>query len=221
MKTSEFIAKHLAKTPGQDSGTCIMCGRETKTGTKPKKIISGCFNDWENMKHQGTVVCEYCAACLNSTAFDGKALRSYSVIVSEAGIAKATRKDIAEAIARPPESPYLLIVNYSQKKHAWFSSIINDPASDTVYVGTDQGVVIVDRAPFCAAFAAGRELYAGGFSKADIDLANTSKYNKIEQYGVDKYYADMAVLEPLRNTKSMQLLIWALYKDQEESDDQN
>jgi hypothetical protein len=221
MRTSEMIAKHLAKTPGEEAGVCAICGVETTEGTKRQKVISSSFTDWAQLRFPGKVICPNCAACLGKTAFDGKALRSYSVMVTESGLSKASRKEIVDAILNPPQSPYMLIVNYSQKKHAWFSAKINDPISDVVLIGTDQGEVVVHRWLFRSAFMAGMDLYAGGFSKADIELGNTVKYNKIEQYGVDKYYTDMAALDMLRNTKTMQLLIWALYKDQEESDDQN
>lgn len=221
MKTSEFIAKHLAKTPGTDAGTCVICGSETTEGTKRQKIISSSFTDWAQLKHNGTVVCPNCAACVSNSGFAGKALRSYSVIVTDSGVTKATRKDIAEAIISPPAGPYILIVNYSMKKHAWFNASINDPTSELVQIGTDQCSVVLYRRLFKAAFRAGMDLYAGGFSKQDIDLGNTQKYSKIELYGVDKYYADMAELNALRETSAMQLLLWALHKDQEEKDDQN
>lgn len=213
---SYFIAKHLAKEPGSVSGTCVLCGTQTETGNRKQDIISSSFTDHAMRKYDGAVVCPDCAACLSKTAFEGKALRSYSVIITETEIRKASRADIAAVIASPPDSDYILLVNYSMKKHAWFNAEINSQDADEIIVGTDQSKVRINRAQFADAYSIAMELYAGGFSKADIDGENTPKYSKIEDYGIDKYYSDMARLNPIRNTGAMQLLLWALNKTEQE-----
>ncbi len=217
MKVTEMIGKHLQTIDGEIDGVCVFCG--AGKGTAKKKVISSSFMDWAHLRHDGNIVCPNCAACLSNTGFSGKALRSYSVICTDDNLEKAARADIVSALHQPPGKPYIILVNYSQKKHAFFYARINDPCNDAVVIGTDKGTVSFSRCVFIRAWTIAKRLYDGGFSKKDIELGNTQKYKTIEEYGVSQYYADMAGLSALRETNTMQLLLHLLYK--EDQHDQN
>jgi CRISPR type IV-associated protein Csf1 len=221
MTVTELIGKHLDRTDGTHSCRCSICGIQDEKGHLKKSIISSSFMDWEKLKYDTDGLCRNCVACLSNTGFQGKALRSYSVICTDSELKKATRNELAEAILNPPAEPYIILVNYSMKKHAFFNARVNDPNSEYVCIGTDRSRIIFLRSFFREGWEPARRLYAGGFTKADIEAGTTAKYSKINEYGVEQFYRDMRSLEPLRETGTMQVLIHLLQKDQEEKDDQD
>lgn len=66
MRTSEMIAKHLAKTPGTDKGTCVICGLETTEAIFPEfpKLIrkAGAFRPpyWYPEYQEQIIIPEIC-----------------------------------------------------------------------------------------------------------------------------------------------------------------
>lgn len=221
MNVTSMIGKHLDLTEGTHSCRCSICGSQDVKGHLRKNIISSSFMDWDKLKYDTDGLCRNCVACLSNTGFQGKALRSYSVICTSTALKKATRNKIAEAILNPPTEPYLILVNYSMKKHAFFNAKVNNPDSDYVQIGTDRGSITFLRRFFRNGWEPAKRLYNGGFTKADIEAGTTAKYTKIEEYGVEQFYSDMRSLEALRETGTMQVLIHLLQKDQEDKDDQD
>jgi hypothetical protein len=216
MRVTHFIAQHLLQSQGTDHGSCCLCAATAENMKLKKDVISSSFTDWGKIRYNTKHICPACADCLSNTALGGKALRSYSVIVTPEALKISTRVELAEAIMTSPATEHIIIVNYSMKKHAFFHAAINQPNSETAVVGTDKGRVDIERKQFAACWQRAKKLYMGGFSKADIELGNTQKYAKIEAYGAKEYYEDMRVLDIIRETETLRVLMHLLQKDMEE-----
>jgi len=209
MKTIKFISKHLTKLDSDVSGKCAICGEE-HIGFKLKKVLSANFNDWKYIKDGSTKhVCVDCQSCLGSKNFDGKALRNYSVIITKKEIKKIKRSDILEVI-RNPLKEFVIIVNFSQKKHAFWDAKINNNKRHT-YIATDKGSYILNNKNFL-------ELYNDLFTLYEMKISKTEmrsgKYNFINLMKNNNIFDIDNKIKKQRGTNNFDFAIWLLHKEE-------
>jgi CRISPR type IV-associated protein Csf1 len=178
---TNLLVEHLSRKGGTRIGLCAICGAENQAGLPIKKAVSSNFNDWRYMKYDSNSICCNCAACLDSSALDGKALRNYSFIATESELRILSHSDIAQSIMNPPEPPFVFVVTFTHKKHAFWEACINKNR-DRFVVATETGSVKIERGEFTEQYKLCQRLYDAGFSKEEIRMGNYRKWIAIESF---------------------------------------
>jgi hypothetical protein len=107
---------HGLVEPGQDAGTCYVCGATTETGWRGAP--SGKFTAFSSC-FAGDVVCEGCQVLLKDRRF-----RVYSWVMSRAWVAfadKEHRSAIWSALLDPPAPPWAMYQTQAGQKQGWLS----------------------------------------------------------------------------------------------------
>lgn len=117
--------------PGQDAGTCYICGEDTDSGHAGPP--SDRFTAWAACT-AGAVVCGYCWAMLKDQRF-----RSRSWVATLEGVNfELSRADLRRALVEPPEPPFAVYVTFGGKKQGWLSLMRRVSTSRRWYwIGTD------------------------------------------------------------------------------------
>lgn len=140
MILSNLICKAQGIVPcqGNESGTCVFCGRETEHGHS-KKIISGNFTSWDRLSC-GTVVCPECNYVYSSPTYRKKAW-----VVTESTFAEVKRENAKELLLNPPEPPFVIYLTQTWKKQGFVNLMNRVQESKTNYtIGLDYELIEVN-----------------------------------------------------------------------------
>lgn len=206
----ELLAKHLTKKPPAETNiTCGICG-SYGSGFKVKDVVSSNFTGWHYLTHGKDHICVNCQACLDSKSLNGKALRNYSFIATEDEMKVLQHSEIALNILNPPIPPFVFVVTYTHKKHAFLNAVLNDNR-ERLNVALEMGYVKFSRQVFIARHNEARKLYDAGFSKEEIRTGEYRKWRLLEEVGDEFWEVDRS-LEVYRFTPFFNFLIHILQK---------
>lgn len=205
---THYISKHLKLENYKDIEKCCICG-ERGEAIKSKKIFSGNFNDWQYIKFDSEYICNKCASCFSSKAFDGKALRNYSVLITDDLIEKINRQLILQTIKNPPKK-FAMIVTFSQKKHCFYQAKIN--TIEPFRIATDKYTLDIYTKEFLDLYYNLYKLYDLKFSKTEILSGNYSTKN-MKKAGGDLWEIDEKISK-YRFTNLIDFSVWLLHKEE-------
>ena len=132
------------------------------------------------------------------------------------------REDILQEILSLNDSPFVICVTYSNKKHTAYKSTLNYSIEKFV-VTTDLGDVVVERKKLEAILPTLQSWYSvikgkqntstqpTYFTKSEI-LNGSTNTKRIRQYGVEKYFRENAEIGKYRNTAFLNLIVHILNK---------
>jgi len=207
---TKFIAKHLKikRVPHINKTVCKICGREIVRGLHYKKTLSSTFNDWQYCKYDSSYICKYCQACMDGKSFNGKAIRSYNLLITEDNIRVLNKSDVYNIILNI-ELPSILMVTYSHKKHCFFNAIINK-YNKNVWVATDKYRLLIDVNKFKFVYDSLDYLYQKGFSKSELESGYYKKYKLIDD--IPNFYSIVDNICQYKYTKLFEFVLHLLSK---------
>lgn len=202
-------AEYRPAERGHFAGICWLCGESTDAGHPRRKVIKPTFTDagvarapWSD------VVCEACA-----WAISYRSLRNYSILASPAGLRHPTRTEIREVLLEPPEPPFALCVAVSGQK--WLHLKARVALSREAFPALlEETPVIVHPAAFAALLGPAEELYAGGFTKAEI-ASGRYLAHRIQAFGIGRWEALEARVAPARGSRFLDLALHVARKEGE------
>lgn len=230
MTSVDFIAKHLPLEnlnitilPVND--VCSFTGKVINEGVENKTLIKKTFTDHAYLKYPSDYSSVEAALCIEAVIPAKKgfnSLRNYSYFVSEKELKLLKRDEILDLILNLNESPFILAVTYSNKKHTAYKTTLNYN-SEKFVVTTDVGDVIIERKKLLDILPVLQNWYTvvegkqdtsaqpTYFTKAEI-LSGSENIKRIRQYGIEKYYCENAEIEKYRNTAFLNLIVHLLNK---------
>lgn len=123
----------LDSIPGQDSGTCYVCGRVTEHGWA--EAPSDNFTAWSQI-YRGSVMCDQCRP-----VFKDRRFRQRSWLASPRGVEFADKERptlLWDALLDPPEPPWTCYVTAGGQKQGWISlGLYVSTSRERYWVGTD------------------------------------------------------------------------------------
>ncbi len=198
------------------TGACFLCGGAVTRGAPAR--FPATFLDYDKARAPSSTV--LCAACLFSLqerspvlqARVGKdkpqCMRNYSHLVLHGQwlpFSKAQKRALYAALCQGPE---LAVIAVSGQKHLIFRA---QPGRWQV----EEQTLRPDLPRLQRLLAGMQPLYAGGFSKAEIE---SGRYlpRRILQFGLEPWQALEADLAPARGSALFELAVYLLQKDEEE-----
>lgn len=213
MKKYRLISNHLIKKEIQErqEKTCCFCGKKSKKYEKLKKIIGANFNNHDMIVGCSDCICQDCISLLDSKSFNGKAIRSYSLLATSQYLKILQKNEIIDVMLdNKIENDFVLSVTFASKKHWFFFSEVNNKSNDNFFIATDIGKININRKEFKHIYDICLDLYNNGFSKTEMSNCQSSKFAKIEKYGEEKFFKNMDVLKKYQTTKFLKLLLHLL-----------
>jgi len=230
MTSVDFIAKHL---PLENLGipilpvndVCSFTGKTIKEGVYNKKLIKKTFTDHAYLRYPSDYSSVEAALCIEAVIPAKKglsSLRNYSYFVSERNLKLLKREEILDLMLNINESPFVLAVTYSNKKHTSYKTTLNYNIEKFV-VTTDVGDVLIERKGLLEILPIlqnwytvvdGKQCTASQptyFTKSEI-LSGSENIKRIRQYGIEKYCLENAEIEKYRNTAFLNLIVHILNK---------
>lgn len=230
MTSIEFIAQHLnpenLKIPIIESNTiCSFTGGKIIKGVENKNLIKKTFTDHEYLKYSSDFSSVEAALCIEAVIPSEKgynSLRNYSYLVTDTELKLLKREETLDTILSLKDTPFVLCVTYSNKKHTAYKSTLNYNIEKFV-VTTDLGDVVIERKKLQSILPTLQKWYnvvegkentstqPTYFTKAEI-LNGSDNIHRIRQYGIEKYYRENAEIEKYRNTAFLNLIVHILNK---------
>lgn len=222
---------------------CAFTGKPLFEGVAKKHLLSSNFTDFEYLRYVSDYVSKEAYLCMKPVRVEGLEkpieLRNYSFIVTETSIKVLSQSDFLPLLLNPPAPPFVLCVSFDvqvktndkgilqasvtmpTKKHASFKTQINYGRDDYV-IHTGRELIEVSRAKAEEIYNLIRGWYTykddkkkeTWFSKADI-LAGCSNYNRIQAYGINRYYEENERLGRCRGTGLLKLITFATLQEDE------
>lgn len=202
---------------------CCFSGERITEGVLKKDVLSSNFTDTQYLRYDSKYISVETAQCMQPISSDGRAsLRNYSFFATENELKLLQRSDIWDILVNEKATPFILCVTYNGKKHVSYTA---QPQyrNDIFSVYTDTGEVIVgvealnELIPILKSWYSvvkGKEKAATPptyFTKDEI-LTGEIGNNKIQSYGVEKYFQENQILEKYRNLPILKLLVFILQK---------
>lgn len=229
MTNLELIAQHLnelnLKLPIHKVDTvCSFTGEKIVAGVSNDDLIQHTFTDHAYIKYPSGYSSIHAALCMSAVIKSEKgfnSLRNYSYLATNQELKLLKRSDILSILVEPPSTEFVLCVTYSNKKHTAYKSRVNYSDDDYV-VTTDKGNVEVNLYNLKYILPILQSWYTVTkdtkqqptyFTKKDI-LNGCSDTRRIHAYGVEKYFEESAQIESFRNTAFLELVVFALNKNQ-------
>lgn len=183
---------------------CALCKKKITQGIKTKKITSGNFTNHDVVS--GNYLCEACANIMKSEL--STRLRRSSFIAFKDKIIYFKQADIASWIFKDKETPFVIGITFSYKKHNAFRCIINY-SNDDFFIRQEEKLIKIEKEIAKKLFKAMMRLYLTYFTKDNI---KSGKYNiaLINKYGVEKFNELEQILSQHRKTDMFDLLVEAL-----------
>jgi len=228
-KPTHLIGRHLsADLPDLEpfDGPCAICGADGADlpgGWPLESVLTEKFADCAWLTG-GRHVCEYCLRCLGKGMGKADAVRNHSCLATVGELRMLKRDDLWNVLMQPPREPFVLIVTFDHKKHMSFKSRVNSGGSP-YWVTSDRDTCRIDLDAMAPQIETMQQWYtvtpdgpkdATWFTKDEI-LHGCTNFRRIERYGAARYRADTAVLEHLRGTHALEVLVYALSKRQEQA----
>jgi CRISPR type IV-associated protein Csf1 len=204
-----FMAKNLKKNKENITSInyiCALCGKKINEGKEYKKVLSTNFMDWQRIRYNSEYFCIDCCSLFDSKAFNGKAIRNYHLLFTENKIEIVKEKNDIQNIILNFKKPFIFQYTFSYKKHAFYDAKINY-SKNIISITTDKGNIDINKKDFIIKFKTIKELLKGKFSRSEISIGESMKFNKIESFGINKYYKKMTDLDDIRNTLYLEFLL--------------
>lgn len=225
MNNINFIAKHLkrenlTKKAMNCDSICAFTGDKISEGVKLKDITGGNFTDYEFVKYESEYVSINTALCITQSIENEKgklnSLRNYSFICTENELKLLSRDDFMIFLLEPPEPPFIFAYSFNNKKHISYKSVISHSKSE-YFVCTDTlGNVKFELEKVKSLYPILQSWYTKNneihkvnetyFNKTEI-LSSSDNFQKIKQYGIDKYYNENAMIDKYRNTAFLTIIV--------------
>lgn len=224
----QLITKHLNKNVltckiEQVNTVCAFSGEKITEGIKFSEIIGERFTELEIFKFKSDYL-SIDFALLTQPVIKGEkqlnSLRNYSFLATDNELKILNRDEILELLFNIPESPFQIAITYSNKKHLAYKTPVNYNRNKFI-VCTDTGNVEFDVKKAKELFPILQSWYTIAkqtsqqptyFTKDEILGLTTPNNSKITEYGIEKYFAESAIIEPYRNTLFLKLLVHSLNK---------
>ena len=218
MTNTYLIGKHLKLLkPDIKIERCCLCNT-SGFGFKKKNMLPSIFADSAYL-NASDEICVYCVACLGKGQQRNEWIRAYSFIATEESLRLLKREHIWKEIFDAPQSPFVFGVTYGHKKHISFKAPVC--LSNKQYqIQTDNGRIDIDLNNIHLLTTLIQKWYsirkdakqeATWFTKNEI-LTGSSNFKRIEEYGIDDYFQENAIIKSFRNTALLELLCFALNK---------
>jgi hypothetical protein len=195
-------AKEAAVVPVPDA-SCAACGGSTGGLGQPRaSYLKGSFMDRNAFRVQHSA--SLCSACV--LLMDDRHARTTILLESDAGLRALDRQALRDALAEPPEPPFVLVVPTSLKKHLIFRATVAGDR-DHFPVQYEEVPAWVDRATFVPVLLLVEEMRAV-FSGDEI-LSGRYQQHRIQAFGLARWRASEAVVAAHRASPSFPLLVMA------------
>lgn len=227
----DLIGKHLNRDNLQTkvytdiNEICAFTGVRINEGVKLKDIIGANFNDRSYIKYSSEYASVNTSLCLSNTVTKNSGLRNYHFYCTTERLEILKREHLESYVLQQIELdlPFILAVNYSQKKHISFKSKINYSKHKSFVVSTDKGNVSIDISKLQEIYLILKNWYEivegkqttsqqpTYFTKDDI-LNGCNNMKRITDYGINKYSYENEIISKFRNTSLLELLVFILNK---------
>jgi CRISPR type IV-associated protein Csf1 len=236
-----LISRHLdphsikAKLQPCPSGTvCAYSGLPIAEGYKFSDIITDRFTDRYIFRYPARFLSLDFVLLISPVIKSEKgynSLRNYSFFASENSFKTLAREDILPLILNIPETPFQFGVTYSNKKHISYKAPVNYSPENFI-VATDLGLVEISISQLKRILPVMQAWYSvlpdkipqgkhldkqtlqtlpTYLTKANIEGAPPS-HKQLTAYGIEKFYAEDAILQPFRKTMFLKFIVFILNK---------
>lgn len=207
-----MIARHIDVEKGRLQGNCKMCGCDTTHGFLAKDYIKDAwftnFDELENI--QSDVICEYCSACMKSTA-----LRRSSYIADEKQIVFLKKNDIENyvfGLGNIVTGQFVVCITESFKKHTSFKAVVNRDTNK--YTVTHENYKFVfDARKMKKVYDVMNALYLY-FSKEELLTGDYNAYYIMEYmksgHTEQEFLQNESVLSAVRGSKAFEFCVYML-----------
>jgi hypothetical protein len=230
---NQLITQHLnrnnLKIPvHKDIDTvCAFSGERITEGVKLKDLIKKTFTDYEMLRYQSDYAGVDIALMMEEVIPGEKkmnSLRNYSFYADNDQLKLLKRSEILDMLFNIPREPFQIGITYNNKKHIAYRAPVNGSGYDYYDIITDEGMVRFERANAWHIWSIAREMYTiipekrdtkqqpTFFTKAQIMGEKTPDYKQVKAFGIQKYFYNQRMLEPLRGKALFKLIIHLLNK---------
>jgi len=242
MNAIQLISKHLSRQhldsskihAGLENIVCAFSGEQLTEGIKLKDLLSGKFNDFEYLKYDSKYAGVGYALCLKDCYENGDkiaGLRNFSYFASESKLVILKSNDVYNFIASLKEhlcndAHFVLCVTFSSKKHLSIKAKLNGSNTDEFDIETDKfGRVKFIREQVNIFYSIIKGWYSSNsasdlhtyFTKEEILGYKEPYFNKILEYGEDKFFEESLILNRFRGSNLFEFLVSILQKTQYEN----
>lgn len=224
----QLITKHLDSNLltckiHQINTICAFSGQKITQGILFKDIIGERFTDLEIFKYKSDYL-SIDFALLTQPVIKGdkqlNSLRNYSFFASDNHFKLLQRNEILDLILNIPQSPFHLAVTYSYKKHISYKAPLNYNNKNFI-VATDTGIVEINHnklkeiLPICEKWytiAKNTTQEPTFFTKDEILGLQVPNSQKIQDYGIEKYFKEYEILSKYHKTQFLKFIVHILNK---------
>lgn len=205
---------------------CCFSGQPLTIGVKRKNLIKKTFTDHDYIKYNSDYASLEMTAMM--TAIIPKwneekqktnmtKLLNYSFVCYEDKLKLLSRAEILNEVLNPESVPFVFSVTYSYKKYTSFKAEINH-SKEQFTIETDLGRVAININQIKALLPIIQAWYTVKpekkdtfFTKAEI-LNSSQNFNRIKEYGPEKFFKEDKILSLYRDTAFLKLLVHVLNK---------
>ena len=206
--------------PGHAAGGCCLCGAHGTGVPFPQWVKAGFMN--YDLLQPGTIACQACQFCalddcapLTQRTGKEKAqrMRNYSHVVDAADrwhpLSKGQKRALQQHLLAIP-APAVAVIATSGQKHLLFRARLGWWQVEEQMVPPFPGRLRI-------LLALLEPLYAGGFSKREIETAGYGA-PRIMAYGLPRFLAAEQALKPHRGSYALALALFLAQKPEEDDD---
>jgi CRISPR type IV-associated protein Csf1 len=180
--------------------TCGICGLQ---GAAPYEFSSS-FMNWDLVRARA--LCEACAFCMREAG-----LRYNSFVCTPGRLQPLGRSELVQMLFSPPEPPFVFCVTRSYKKHNAIRARVNY-SRERYHIRMEDLEPEIRPGPHAQIFDAMRRLYLAGITKQELAAGQVS-HRKLKSLGLEAWLESAPLLEGIRGTPEMELLLHALTKE--------
>ncbi|OPY23624.1 MAG: hypothetical protein A4E26_00738 [Methanobacterium sp. PtaU1.Bin097] len=180
MKTlSELICKHkeIKPEPGELTGVCCLCGKQTEHGYKKK--FGANFTAGPEVS-SGTVICEHCKPLIGLS----NELRRSMWIITESKFRKFKKDEAKDVLLNLPDEPFYLYLTNTWQKVGWIKMLnrVNNGKDGLICCCVDYDTYFVDLEVVKELFKLVEELRELKIPKTELESGELSMhyYRKLE-----------------------------------------
>lgn len=190
-------------------GNCVVCGRNISEGVPLKKVVSDAFTNWDVMNDlSSTHVCKACTWCIKN-----RKTRQSCYVATKDELVFFKRDEIEKYLFDPPETPFVLFVTKSFKKHGSFRAHVNK-SRKLFYVQLEDRSILFSPSKYRELYDLMKRMYVV-FNKMDEIGRGEYIQKRVRDYGLDAWNRDESIIAQHRGSMAFELLLYALNKPEE------